>query len=413
MTGTFAGVTSDFVFLTPTLSYDPNTVVLSLDRNGVIFADVGATPNQRATGGAVEALGSGNDMYDAVLMLNSNNARGAFDMLSGEMHASIKGVMIEDSRFVRGAALDRLNAATSGVSASSAPVVTYADGNPIAASATTDRFVAWGRGFGSWGQADGNGNAATIDRDIGGVFVGADGRVADTWRAGFVGGYSHSTFSVGARNSSAESDDYHAGLYAGTAWGAIAFRSGLAYSWHDISTQRTAAFPGFAEKLNADYGAGTAQVFGELAYELRAAAAVALEPFANIAYVNLSTDSFTETRGAAALTSRDSGTNTAFSTLGLRASSGFVLGNGEIVTAHGMLGWQHAFGDITPTALMAFGGGSTFDIAGVPISEDVALTEAGFDYNIGAGAVLGLTYNGRFGADAVDQSVRGHLNVNF
>jgi len=46
VTGTFAGVTSNLAFLTPTLSYDPDDVFLTLNRNDITFASVAQTPNQ-------------------------------------------------------------------------------------------------------------------------------------------------------------------------------------------------------------------------------------------------------------------------------------------------------------------------------------------------------------------------------
>ncbi|MGZ8307325.1 MAG: autotransporter-associated beta strand repeat-containing protein, partial [Allosphingosinicella sp.] len=57
VSGAFAGVTSNFAFLAPSLSYDPNNVILTLTRAPGTFADHGATPNQRQTAAAAEALG--------------------------------------------------------------------------------------------------------------------------------------------------------------------------------------------------------------------------------------------------------------------------------------------------------------------------------------------------------------------
>jgi fibronectin-binding autotransporter adhesin len=55
--GTFGGTTSNFAFLTPTLSYDANDAYLTLARNTTAFASVGVTPNEIHTGAAI-ALGS-------------------------------------------------------------------------------------------------------------------------------------------------------------------------------------------------------------------------------------------------------------------------------------------------------------------------------------------------------------------
>ena len=107
VTGTFAGLTSDFnsAFLAPELSYDANNVFLTVARNGVSFASVGETPNEIATGGAVEVLGSGNVIFDTVLWGTAEQARHAFDALSGKVHATLSGVLINQSLFVREAML--------------------------------------------------------------------------------------------------------------------------------------------------------------------------------------------------------------------------------------------------------------------------------------------------------------------
>jgi fibronectin-binding autotransporter adhesin len=411
-TGTFSGgVTSNLAFLDPSLSYDANNVYLTMTRNVVSFQNVGVTPNQIATGGGVESLGSGNTVYDAVLNLSAPQAQYAFDQLSGEIHASAKTALIEDSRFVRNAVNDRIRAAFDGVGASGT-VTTYVDGKPVTVKATTDRLAVWGQGFGSWGHTDGDGNAATLNRKTGGFFLGADAPVFDTWRFGAVAGYSRTDFDVKSRHSSGASDNYHVGLYGGTAWADLAFRTGAAYTWHDLSTSRTVMFPGFGNSPKGDYNAATAQVFGELAYGFNAGGA-RFEPFANLAYLNLHTDGFTERGRAAALTSPSSNTDATFTTLGLRASTAFDIG-GSTLTAKGMLGWRHAFGDVTPLSTMRFaGGGNAFSIGGVPIARDAAVIEAGLDYAITPNATLGVTYGGQFGSGMSDQSVKANFNVKF
>ncbi|MCP3465935.1 autotransporter domain-containing protein [Bradyrhizobium sp. CCGUVB23] len=409
--GAFDAVTSNLAFLDPTLSYDPNNVYLTLTRNNTDFAAIGQTRNQIATGGGTESLGYGNTIYNAVLNLSATQARYAFDQLSGEVHASAKTALIEDSRFVREAAVDRLRAAFDAVGAVHSPVMSYAaDDRLVPAPATTDRVAVWARGFGAFGHWNGDGNAATLKRDTGGLLVGADGWV-DRWRVGLLGGYSRTTFNVKDRSSSGTSDNYHVGLYGGTRWGDLAFRSGAAYTWHELSTSRSVVFPGFADRLTASYNAGTAQVFGEFGYGLKAGR-FALEPFANLAYVNLATGGFTEKGGAAALTGFGSDTSTTFSTLGLRGSTDVALG-GVVGTARATLGWRHAYGTVSPLSTLAFAGSSPFTIAGVPIARDAAVLDAGLDLNLSAAAVLGVSYGGQFAPGVLDQTVRANLTVKF
>ena len=193
----------------------------------------------------------------------------------------------------------------------------YDEAGPIAAEADTP-LAMWGEVLGAWGSFDGDGNAAEFDRSIGGFFTGIDALVADDMRLGLIGGYTHSSFDVDDRASSGSANAAHLGAYGGGQVGNLGVRAVAAYSWHFVDTSRTVAFDGFAENLDADYDAGTAQLFGEVGYRIDKASA-SFEPFANVAYVNLHTDGFAESGGAAALTQASDNTDQTFTTLGLRA----------------------------------------------------------------------------------------------
>ena len=395
LAGSFDSVTSNYAFLNPALTYDANNAYLTLTRNAFGFGSVGATPNQVATGDGADSLGVGNSIYDAVLYLTVPQAQHAFDQLSGEIYASARSAFIEDSRFVRAAALDRLRTAFEGGALSGG-----------------DRLAAWGHGFGSWGQTDGDGNAAKLDRATGGIIVGADARASDVWRVGAIAAYSRTDFDADERRSSGESDNYSLGLYGGRQWGALAWRSGGAYTWHDADVSRIIVLPSFSDKATGQFDAATFQVFSELGFGFRAAG-VRYEPFGQVAYVNLGSDSLRETGGDAALAIASGSVDTAFTTLGMRAGVDFSLG-ALSASAKGAIGWRHGFGDITPSSSVRFAsGGNAFAIGGVPIAEDVVVVEAGLDFALSPAATLGFSTNGQYGSGVVDQTVRANLDVKF
>ena len=73
-----------------------------------LFPSAALTRNEIAISFALQSLPDGNALKDVVgLLANDIQARDAFDKLSGELHASVKTQMVEDSRFVRKAATDR------------------------------------------------------------------------------------------------------------------------------------------------------------------------------------------------------------------------------------------------------------------------------------------------------------------
>ncbi len=415
VTGTFNPVTKNLLFLDTQLDYaggDGNDVTLQLIRNNLSFGSVGKTRNQRATGDAIATLGSSNILWRTIALNgNPDSVRASFDALSGEIHASAKSALIEDSRFVRNAINDRIRAAFVAPGASHAPALAYASiETPTAVSPDHAGPVFWSYGFGSWGSTDSDGNAAALKRSTGGLLVGTDGFVGD-WRIGVMTGYSHSRFNASDRFSSGNSDNYHVGVYGGTQWGSLSIRSGLAYTWHDLDTRRVVAIPGFSDNLSSRYNAGTTQVFGEFGYGM-AAAGARFEPFANLAYVNLHTGDFAERGRMAALTGRSNTTGVAFTTAGLRAETDLPLGN-TLTTLRGMLGWRHAFGDTIPTVTQAFAGSNAFTVAGVPIARDSAVLEAGLDFNISPNATFGLTYEGQFASGADDQGFKANVAVKF
>ncbi|RDJ19606.1 autotransporter outer membrane beta-barrel domain-containing protein, partial [Bosea caraganae] len=193
VSGQFAAVTSNFAFLTPALSYDATNAYVTLDRTAappdpsvpekpqpIAFASVAATRNQAATAGAVESLGSGS-VFDAVLFQSAEGARAAFDALSGEIHASAKGVLVEEGAALRDAATGRLRSAFGAVGAAQMATMNYGFTADLAPSATgpmpklrSDRFALWGQGYGSWGRSESDRNAGKLTRSSGGLMVGGD-----------------------------------------------------------------------------------------------------------------------------------------------------------------------------------------------------------------------------------------------
>ncbi|WP_448116974.1 autotransporter domain-containing protein [Mesorhizobium amorphae] len=379
------------------------------------FDDATETKNQYETAVALNSLpqdgGAGHALYNALLPLSAAEGRAAFEQLSGEVHASASTALINSSQYVRNAANDRVRAAFGDVAAAAMPVMAYGpDGKDIEA-ATTARTAAWGQVFGAWSSIDGDGNASRMKQSTGGFVTGIDTELAEAWRVGVLAGYSRTSFDAKDRTSSGDSDNYHLGLYGGTRWGALALRTGLSYTWSNIETGRTVSFRGFNDGLSADYDAGAFQAFGELGYRLDAAGA-AFEPFVNLAHVSLHTDGFTEKGGAAALSAEAQTTNTTFSTLGLRASTDFMLGS-VAASANGTVGWKHAFGDTTPFTTVGFAGSSLFTVAGVPIAKNTFVLQTGLDMKVTDNATLGISYNGEFGSGSSTNGVDARLGIRF
>jgi outer membrane autotransporter protein len=363
-------------------------------------------------------------LYLAILGQTAQGARAAFDALSGEIHATIPGVLADDSRYLRESILGRLMQAAYGGNTNQAaslgaggPQVASLDaqamalgfdGRSLAPAPSQSGPAFWTRAYGAWGDFGGNLNAASAGRDLGGFVSGMDARVSGAWRGGIAAGYSVSDVSVAARHSAAEVESFNLAAYAGGMAGQLALRGGAAFSWSEIDTSRAVIFPGFFEREKASYDGDTGQIFGEAAYPITIGRA-GLEPFAGFAFVSIDTDSFKENGALAGLRGSGNDQDVGYTTLGLRAAATYAW-NGARLTPHVSLAWQHAFSDIDTAAALAFAAtGIGFTVYGVPLAENTALIEVGLDFNLGRSATAGIAYSGQFGDRVEDNAVRGRF----
>jgi outer membrane autotransporter protein len=383
VTGTFAGVSSNLAFLTPALAYTANAVNLTLSRNEVAFPDVAVTRNERATAGATEALGAGTAVYDAVLRLDAPAARQAFDSLDGEIHASTLTAIADDQRYQREAINNHL-----------LDTDTASGGHGMSAWAST-----WGH----WGNHDGDGNAARMSSNGGGLLVGADTVIGQTTRLGFAVGTGQISASTPARDASADVRTRTAGLYAGGREGAFQWQAGALYGQENIRTHRTVTVGDLAGRLNSDDDAHAAQGYVEAAYVFDGVRG-SWAPFVNVAYQQLRTPGIHEHGVLGAVDVDSDRSAQTFGTLGLRGEA--KLGDSG-TSIFGSVGWRHASGDVNSSSRMRFSGSDTsFDIQGVPIADNAGIATAGLRFHPAANVVVDATYSGQFAGEAKDQSAR-------
>ena len=438
--GTFGNIVSDLAFLTPAVLYDGgdgNDVVLTLDGGGggkVAFCSAAATANQCSVANALSNLGPGNPLYDAVLVQSVAGAQQAFNALSGEVHATVSSVLANDSHYVRDILMGRLVQAYYGRVGSGTAVAGLASGGPTAVAGlagaplmglgmgegTPDHDLSivspitfWAQGYGAWADFDGNGDAAGANRTLGGFMSGMDALFNDNWRAGLALGYAQSDVGVGGRLSSADVESYQLAAYtSGQRRGPFVVRGGGMWAWSKHRHRPLDPLPGLLRARRSLYNANTGQVFGEVALPL-VHANIAYEPFAGLAWVGVDLGSFTEEGGDAALTSGGANDSVGYMSLGLRAAGSMFVGGVEVVP-RGSVAWLHAFGDVTPDQGLAFATfGQSFVVSGVPLAQDSALIDAGFDVILGPNATAGIFYTGQFGDNVQDNAVSGRVNWEF
>ncbi|WP_195930343.1 autotransporter family protein [Hyphomicrobium album] len=441
--GTFAQVISPFIFFLPYVDYDfgaDHDVMLTL-RRSTDFSAVARTPNERAVAEALETLPQDSPVFEAIqFQATAAGAQQAFNALSGEVHATVSSTLANDSHYVRDILMGRLvQAYYARTGGNTGAVAGLASGGPMAvaglgnaspmglgisglgmgASDAVDPQLGvaspitfWTQGYGAWADFNGNGNAAGANRTLGGFLSGMDAMFADGWRIGGALGYAQTDVSVGSRLSSADVDSYQLAAYTSGQVGSFVVRGGGVWSWSSIDTDRSIVFPGFFEQVEASYNANTGQVFGEVALPLNHSH-IAYEPFTGLAWVGVDTGSFTEGGGFAALTSSGANDSVGYMTLGLRAAGSMLIDGMEVVP-RGSLTWLHAFGDVDPDQSLAFATfGQSFVVSGVPLAQDSALIDAGFDVILAPNATAGIVYTGQFADNVQDNAVTGRATWRF
>ncbi|WP_428031108.1 autotransporter domain-containing protein [Ancylobacter sp.] len=425
-----------FLFVDAELGRDDASVTLAIDRNDVAFASLARTANQASVARALDRA-EGSLLQGTVLagtQGQSQAIRAGYDLLSGEVHASLGTTLFYQSSLIADTLVGRLRQATvagsSGSGASPAlaalanggPVTAYAAKAPAAASPFPVKaaplepvgpvYATWAQGFGQWNSADGSGNSADVDSSLGGFLAGGD-VTSGNLTFGLAAGYASASADVDDRLSSADADTMILAAYAGASFDAFRLRGGASYGWSDIDTRRTVSMLSLQENPLGSYDGATANVFVEAAYAWQAGS-IAFEPFAQMAWSWVDTDSFTETGAfASGLVSSGLSYDVPYSTLGLRLATTLAMGEGT-VTPHTSLAWRHAYGDITPELGMAFAStGTAFTVAGAPIAEDSFLLGVGIDVAVGQNALLTIGYEGQFASDVDTNAVKGGFTYRF
>lgn len=392
VSGQFDSVTADFAYLSPMLTYTANSVTMDLDRNAVAFSTLAGTANARAAADAADRLSATDPLYLAVLSLSQADASVAFEQLDGDIHASLKSQLLEDSQRVRDVLSQRM------------------------AADDDDGHGLWASTFGSRNRHDGNGNAEATSGRIAGLLVGLDaspfdnGRFEST-RLGAVLGASRGRVTETQSGDRADLESYHAGLYGSTALGALRLSGGALWSGNQMDTARSVNVGSLSQILSSDYDGSTAQVFAELSTDV-ALDALTLTPFAGIAHVRLDTDGFAENGGSAALSGAHSVDTATYSTFGLRFAADLPVEDMPIALT-GELGWRHVFADGSPQTRLSYAGGESFTVEGTSLPRDAALVKAGVEARLSPSTRLTFYWSGLFSRDEISNSANLALATSF
>ena len=395
--GQFA--TTDFSAFSPflqfSLSYDAQRMRIDVTR-GSALASAATTANQLAVATQIDGLAVTQGLPQPLTQLFPEQIGVALDSLSGELHAATPMLLVESSRYLRDAALGR-------------SLAQRAPGD-----AEGGATGAWVQAIGGSTRLDGDTNAARTEGNSNGLLVGADHRFGG-WQVGALLGTGRTDLKQGqGRRAKSEIDNTHFGAYVGHQWGGFGLKAGLGYSRHDVDSQRSLAFAGYQDTLSASYDATTRQLFIEGGYRFGGVQG-GLEPYLQVARVEVDVDGIDEQGGAAALNGQAADTRTTLATAGLRFDRGLKAAGQQDAWLHvtGGVGYRKAFGDREQVADLALAGSDAFRVTGAAIADNAVVAELGLSAWLSPRQQLELGYGGQFGSEGRDHSINARWSVQF
>lgn len=404
VSGTFNAVTLDLtsIFLTPSLSYDANNVYASIARNGTSFASSARTANQTAVANAIESLGGGNSLYDAIAMQSSASAASkAFKYLSGEIYADINDDLLYEQNELSQIIMNR-------------------NGEYKTASSTLQKSgelgSIWMQGYGFGGERTGD-TAMDFSHNSSGIMLGADKFFAKNLSLGFSFGYGTSDYDViegdPLNDAKGDAKKYSLSFYGKQAFGDTNLQFGGGYTFADIDTSRNISFGTYQESLSSSYDAHGSQLFGEISHKLQLQERTFASPFASLSYAYNNVPSFSETGQAAALHAKDNDAWQGASIIGIKGKqilSSQNSGDDDMLLV-GSVGWKHLIGDAAHDYKTSFSNSSQFNVKGPNFRREDIVTSLGLDLFAGDRSSLGLSYTAQPLSNS--HSIHGGISYNF
>jgi fibronectin-binding autotransporter adhesin len=421
-TGQFSAVTSNLAFLTPSLVYGPNSVLLNLASSATqSYASAAQTGNQANVAdylnGVVANPGSAAGLIQQLDNLTASQARTAFDGLSGSSHAAASQISGAIGRTQSASIMGRAEsggASSSGTAAFRGVKYARLDieslGMPVAPQVLSDasyqvaqfsgtgmkRAAAgqagvWGQVLGAGGNTDSNGNGAGSSYRAGGFMGGYDVMLNDQWMLGGAIGYTPTDWDAdvnGASRSRGRIETPMAALYARYESGPWQLRLNGGYADHKFKTTRDITIGSATTTASSTHRGQEWSAAAELEYAINAGA-WQIRPMAGVRYASLRENGFAESGANGLAVDARRSENTNFMA-GARFLLPFADGSGgwEFRAA-----WSHLFGDNdSPVSARLAGQPATFTVNGTPLKRDAL--------NLGAGV-----------AGTVSKNVQGYADL--
>lgn len=406
-------------FLVPEASLDPDlhSIYLTLALPPDAFRSAGRTDNQRAVGGALDAIAAGGDdggLITAVANLDPSQGAAAFDALSGQPYADFGTVNVQASQLFMNT-VGRQLAGRRGAGLGAPPSVALAgpcEPGCDADAAAPSRFSAWLGGIGSTGGVDGDGNAADLSYTLGGTAFGVDYRLDPRLLVGIAGGYVGGSQSVDGFRGDGSTDALSVALYGSFTQGSFYTDALAGYANASNHQKRKFSLPGM-ESGSATGDTSADQFLGQVEAGYRIGlglpADASITPFGRLQISSVHQDGFTEKGRSDFNLDVDSQTTTSVrTTFGADLAAGFDLGGGWPLDVGVRVGWMHEFADTDRPITAGFAGasGPEFTVSGASAARDSAVIGVSAATELAANTSLSVGYDGEVGGSTDNHQFR-------
>ncbi len=416
-TGTFDSVTANFAFLTPSLRYDADNVILNLFRTNTAFADGGQTINQKAVGRVLDqvianATGDFGDALNILSGLDTVQGPRALEMLGGQQYSGFQNLAVQSALIFMNTFQQQAGGSTGGNRIALAEVCE----EPVRCELSPSRWAAWGGGVGSFGTIAGDGNGRTFTYNIGGFAAGLDRTFDSGSLIGVTLGYSNASLYPQTLPGQGTSSAVQAGLYGKLIEGATYLDALVGYAHADNRFTRQIIFPGLSRTAFGQTQAN--QAFGQLEaghrIDLLKPHQAFVTPFARLQGSTTSQDAFTETgAGSLGLNIAQQTTNSLRSVIGAYLGAGFDLGWRDRLRLGLQLGWSHEYADTSRPVTASFTGApaTAFTTFGAQAPRDGAIVGLTASTAIADATSLFLRYDADIAGDTANHTVSGGVRM--
>jgi outer membrane autotransporter protein len=423
VSGTYSGVSSNFAFLTPSLSYDANDVFLTLalpSQNAFTPTFLALTPNQKAVGTALNqsfanASGDFATVIGALAGLSTAQGPVALDTISGQPYADF-GTMNTNNAALFMNALGQQMANARGA-ASTGQRQALAQACEIESCDAVGPLSAWASALGGLGSVLGDTNASTLTYNFGGAAAGLDYRFDPRFLVGLSVGYTHGTQWTNGFMGQGWSDSVSVAAYGSFTQAGFYVDALAGYARSTNQLERQIAFPNLQPRT-ANGSTVANQFLGqaEAGYKLAiyAPAQASLTPFGRLQVQSVTQNAFSESgANSLSLDVAQQGTNSLRSTLGAELAGELPLGGERKLGLALRLGWLHEFDDTRRPISAAFAGapGNAFTVYGATPARDSAVVGFSASTAIAQATSVYLRYDGEVGGGTDNHAIIAGLRM--